>query len=155
MIRIILSSSFFNFYLATCDSSSEGEGERSPQSLNELFLICPMNCRTSATRRKWRFFTKCIALTIAFEFRPPRSQPEVIQTRAALPSTHSRTFVIEYRTDDVIDCAVYEVRRRKDHRGVALISDVLRFGRPVVRREGCNQQCSRLRKVFQPFTMTR
>ena len=33
----------------------------------------------------------------------------------------------------------YEVRPRKDHRGVDLISDGLPFGRLVVRRAGCNR----------------
>ena len=42
---------------------------------------------------------------------------------------------------------VYEVRPRKDHRGVDLISDALPFG-SVLRRAKPNQ----LRKVLQPLT---
>jgi len=45
----------------------------------------------------------------------------------------------------------YEVRPRKDRRGVDLISDALPFGRLVVRRAERNQQCSRLREVCQPL----
>jgi hypothetical protein len=47
---------------------------------------------------------------------------------------------------------VYEVRPRKDKRGVHLISDALPFGRLVVRRAGRNQQRGRIRKVLQPLT---
>jgi hypothetical protein len=46
---------------------------------------------------------------------------------------------------------VYEVRPRKDKRGVDLISDALPFGPPVVRRAECGQQCNRLRQVSQPL----
>jgi hypothetical protein len=54
--------------------------------------------------------------------------------------------------NDVHSIHVYEVRPRKDHRGVDLISDVLPFWSPVVRRAGCNQQRNRLCEVLQPFT---
>jgi hypothetical protein len=47
---------------------------------------------------------------------------------AALPSIHSRSFVIEYLTDD-IDCARLRSPSRKHHRGVDLVSDALPFGR--------------------------
>jgi hypothetical protein len=47
---------------------------------------------------------------------------------------------------------IYEVRSRKDHRGVGLISDALPFGPAVVRRAKRSQQCGRLREVFQPLT---
>ena len=46
---------------------------------------------------------------------------------------------------------VYEVRPRKDKRGVDLISDVLPFGR-LWYVEPNDQQRSRLRKVFQSLT---
>jgi len=45
-----------------------------------------------------------------------------------------------------------EMRSRKDHRGVDLISDALPFGSAMVWRTKRNQQRNRLRKVFQPFT---
>jgi hypothetical protein len=47
---------------------------------------------------------------------------------------------------------IYEVRPRKDKRGVDLISDALPFGRLWLRRAKRSQQCSRLRKVLQPLT---
>ena len=37
---------------------------------------------------------------------------------------------------------VYEVRPRKDKRGVDLISDALPFGRPVVWRARRNRECN-------------
>jgi hypothetical protein len=43
---------------------------------------------------------------------------------------------------------VYEVRPRKDKRGVDLISDALPFRSAVVRRAQFNQQCSQLRKLL-------
>ena len=43
---------------------------------------------------------------------------------------------------------VYEIRPRKDHRGVALISDALPFGRLMIWRAERNQEYNRLRKVF-------
>jgi hypothetical protein len=46
----------------------------------------------------------------------------------------------------------YEVRSRKDHRGVDLISDVLPFGRLWYREPDAINNCNRLRKVFQPLT---
>lgn len=46
---------------------------------------------------------------------------------------------------------VYEVRPRKDHRGVDLISDALQFGRPVVRRAERDPQCNRLRDARRAF----
>jgi hypothetical protein len=45
----------------------------------------------------------------------------------------------------------YEVRPRKDHRGVDLISDVLPFGRLCWRPIKCN----RLREASQPVTSRR
>ncbi len=39
---------------------------------------------------------------------------------------------------------VYEVRPRKDKRGVDLISDVLPFGRTVVRGAKRGEQCNRI-----------
>jgi hypothetical protein len=48
---------------------------------------------------------------------------------------------------------IYEVRRRKDRRGIDLISDALPFGPPVVCRAKRSQQRNRLRKVLQPLTM--
>jgi len=42
---------------------------------------------------------------------------------------------------------VYEVRPRSDKRGVDLRCAAIRS--PVVGRAGCDQQCNRLRKVFQ------
>ena len=45
---------------------------------------------------------------------------------------------------------VYEIRPRKDHRGVDLISDTLPFGRLWYGEH--NQQCNQLRKVLQPLT---
>ncbi len=50
---------------------------------------------------------------------------------------------------------VYQVRPRKDKRGVDLISDALSIWSPVVWRAGCSQQRSRLRQVFQPSRATR
>ena len=47
---------------------------------------------------------------------------------------------------------VYEIRPRKDKRGVDLISDALPFGRLLAQRAKRNQQCSWLREVFQPVT---
>jgi len=51
---------------------------------------------------------------------------------------------------------VYEVRPRRDHRGVDrgvdLISDCAAVRSAVVRRAECGQQCNRLRQVSQPFT---
>ena len=44
---------------------------------------------------------------------------------------------------------VYQVRPRKDHRGVDLIFDALPFGSAVVHQAG---RCRRLREVFQPIT---
>ena len=41
---------------------------------------------------------------------------------------------------------LYEIRPRKDHRGVDLISDALPFGQPVVWRAKRNQQRSQLRR---------
>src|SRR6476620_1228491 len=46
---------------------------------------------------------------------------------------------------------VYEVRSRKDRRGVDLISDALPFGRLWYDGAGCDQ----LRKVFQHFRIRR
>ena len=43
---------------------------------------------------------------------------------------------------------VYEVRPRKDKRGVDLISDALPFGRLVVCRTKRSQQCNRLRQQY-------
>jgi hypothetical protein len=39
---------------------------------------------------------------------------------------------------------VYEVRPRKDKRGVDLISDALPFGPPVVRLAECRRECNRV-----------
>ena len=47
---------------------------------------------------------------------------------------------------------LYEVRPRKDKRGVDLISDVLPFESPVVWRAKRSQQRNRLPKVLQSFT---
>jgi len=47
---------------------------------------------------------------------------------------------------------VYEVRPRKDRRGVNLVSDTLPFGRLWSWRAGCDQQRNRLRKFLQPVT---
>jgi hypothetical protein len=47
----------------------------------------------------------------------------------------------------------YEIRPRKDHRGVDLISDVLPFGRLWYAER--DQQCNGLSKVFQPITRHR
>jgi hypothetical protein len=44
----------------------------------------------------------------------------------------------------------YQVRPRKDKRGVDLNSDALPFGRLWYAEGKCNQQCNRLRQVFQP-----
>src|SRR5436309_4793804 len=47
-----------------------------------------------------------------------------------LPSVHGYRFNTEYDNRDVYSSQrVYEVRPRKDHRGVDLIPDVLPFGR--------------------------
>ena len=46
---------------------------------------------------------------------------------------------------------VYEVRPRKDHRGVDLISDVLPFGRLLVWRAERGQQRNRLSDALQPI----
>jgi hypothetical protein len=43
---------------------------------------------------------------------------------------------------------IYEVRPRRDKRGVDPISDALPFGRLWLRRTKRSQQCNRLRKVF-------
>jgi hypothetical protein len=43
---------------------------------------------------------------------------------------------------------VDEVRRRKDHRGVDLISDVLQFGRLLVRRAKRSQQRNRAHGIL-------
>jgi hypothetical protein len=48
---------------------------------------------------------------------------------------------------------IYEVRPRKDHRGVDLISDALPFGSLVVWRAECDHECNRLREVSQPLMM--
>jgi hypothetical protein len=45
----------------------------------------------------------------------------------------------------------YEVRPRKDHRGVDLISDALPFGRAVVRRTERHRQRNRLRAIYFVF----
>ena len=50
---------------------------------------------------------------------------------------------------------LYEVRPRKDHRGVDLISDVLPFGRAVVWRTERDQQHNRIRGALQPFRRCR
>ena len=47
---------------------------------------------------------------------------------------------------------IYEVRPRKDKRGVDLISDALLFRSAVVRWTQYNQQRSRLRGALQPLT---
>jgi len=47
---------------------------------------------------------------------------------------------------------VYEVRPRKDKRGVDLISDALPFGRLWYREPDAISKCRRLRKVLQPVT---
>ena len=47
---------------------------------------------------------------------------------------------------------VYEVRPRKDHRGVDLISDALPFGRLWYDGAERNQQRNRLREALQPLT---
>ena len=47
---------------------------------------------------------------------------------------------------------VYEVRPRKDHRGLDLISDALPFDSAVVRRAKRSQQCNRLREISQSIT---
>jgi len=44
----------------------------------------------------------------------------------------------------------YEVRPRKDHRGVDLISDALPFGALSYAGPDCRQQRNRLREVSQP-----
>jgi hypothetical protein len=44
------------------------------------------------------------------------------------------------------DALRYEVRPRKDHRGIDLISDALPFGR--LWRTGCREQRNRLRGSF-------
>jgi hypothetical protein len=46
----------------------------------------------------------------------------------------------------------YEIRPRKDHRGVNLISDAQPYGRLWYGEPGRNQQRSWLREVFQPVT---
>ena len=53
------------------------------------------------------------------------------------------------RMPSTISTHVYEVRPRKDNRGVDLISDALPFGPAVVRRAKRSQQCNRLRKVLR------
>jgi hypothetical protein len=47
---------------------------------------------------------------------------------------------------------IYEVRPRKDKRGVDLISDALPFDHLC--RGKRNQSCNQLREVSQPFTET-
>jgi len=47
---------------------------------------------------------------------------------------------------------VYEVRPRKDHRGVDLISDALRFGRLWYGEPDTQQQCNQLREVLTALT---
>ena len=47
---------------------------------------------------------------------------------------------------------VYEVRPRKDHRGVDLISEALPFGRLWYGEPDAISNAIALRKVFQPFT---
>jgi hypothetical protein len=46
---------------------------------------------------------------------------------------------------------VYEVRPRKDHRGVDLIFRCAAIRRSVVRRAECGQQRNRLRDASQPL----
>ena len=46
----------------------------------------------------------------------------------------------------------YEVRPRKDKRGVDLISDALPFGRLWYGEPERNQQSNRIREASQPFT---
>ena len=65
----------------------------------------------------------------------------ILNTRSAIGHSHELTAVHSTH--------VYEVRPRKDKRGVDLISDVLPFGRLRYGQAGCDQ----LRKVFQPITM--
>ncbi len=47
---------------------------------------------------------------------------------------------------------VYEIRPRKDKRGVDLISDVLPFGRLWYGEPGAVSNAIWLREVLQPFT---
>jgi len=60
----------------------------------------------------------------------------ILNTRSAIGHSHELTAVHSTH--------VYEVRPRKDKRGVDLISDVLPFGHLRYGRAGCDQ----LRKVF-------
>ncbi len=46
---------------------------------------------------------------------------------------------------------IYEVRPRKDHRGVDLISDALPFGRLWYGELNAISNANGVRKVFQPF----
>ena len=46
----------------------------------------------------------------------------------------------------------YELRPRKDKRGVDLISDVLPFGGAVVWRARCSRACNWLCDALQPIT---
>ena len=46
---------------------------------------------------------------------------------------------------------VYEVRPRKDKRGVDLISDALPFGRLWYGAK-CRRECNRIRAALQPLT---
>jgi hypothetical protein len=50
---------------------------------------------------------------------------------------------------------LYEVRPRKDYRGVDLISDVLPFGRLWYEQAKPSQRCNQLRKVLQPARSSR
>src|SRR5215831_14670237 len=47
---------------------------------------------------------------------------------------------------------VYEVRPRKDHRGVDVISDVLPFGRLWYGEPNAAANVNRIRAILQPFT---
>src|SRR5260370_40368521 len=49
-----------------------------------------------------------------------------------------------------ISTHIYEVRPRKDHRGVDLISDALPFWPPLGWRAKRNQQCNRIRLANNP-----
>ena len=47
---------------------------------------------------------------------------------------------------------VYEVRPRKDHRGVDLISDALPFGRLWLGDTNAVRECNRICEASQPIT---
>src|SRR5215831_371627 len=98
-----------------------------------------------------KFFSRTVPVKLlsARSVRFLDSFVRILNTRSAIGQSLELTAVHSTH--------VYEVRPRKDKRGVDLISDVRPFGtrkpkRPSMRLRYGRAGCDQLRKVFQPIT---